>query len=110
MSTETVKPTAAFPVKKLVMLLLTIAVFLFFWFVPRSFFGVTPNGTPILSIIEQRTVAIFALAALMWMFEILPTWATSVTVIVVLLFTISDSCPLFLRNVDADPEIGRAHV
>lgn len=29
MSTETVKPTAAFPVKKLVMLLLTIAVFLF---------------------------------------------------------------------------------
>lgn len=30
MSTETVKPTAAFPVKKLVMLLLTIAVFLFF--------------------------------------------------------------------------------
>ena len=103
MSTETVKPTAAFPVKKLVMLLLTIAVFLFFWFVPRSFFGVTPNGTPILSIIEQRTVAIFALAALMWMFEILPTWATSVTVIVVLLFTISDSCPLFLRNVDADP-------
>ena len=91
MSTETVKPAAAFPVKKLIMLLLTIAVFLFFWFVPRSFFGVTDNGTPILSIIEQRTVAIFALAALMWMFEILPTWATSVTVIVVLLFTISDS-------------------
>ncbi len=103
MSTETVKPAAAFPVKKLIMLLLTIAVFLFFWFVPRSFFGVTDNGTPILSIIEQRTVAIFALAALMWMFEILPTWATSVTVIVVLLFTISDSCPLFLRNVGAGP-------
>ncbi len=103
MSTETVKPAAAFPVKKFIMLLLTIAVFLFFWFVPRSFFGVTDNGTPILSIIEQRTVAIFALAALMWMFEILPTWATSVTVIVVLLFTISDSCPLFLRNVGADP-------
>lgn len=39
----------------------------------------------------------------MWMFEILPTWATSVTIIVVLLFTISDSCPLFLRNTGADP-------
>ena len=103
MSTETVKPAAAFPVKKLIMLLFAIAVFLFFWFVPRSFYGFAENGTPLLSIIEQRTVAIFALAALMWMFEILPTWATSVTIIVLLLFTISDNCPLFLRNTGADP-------
>ena len=98
MATETVKPALGLPVKKLVMLLFAIAVFLFFWFVPRSFFGVAENGTPILSIIEQRTVAIFALAALMWMFEILPTWATSVTIIVLLLFTISDSSPLFMRS------------
>ncbi|MGM9767767.1 MAG: SLC13 family permease [Candidatus Cryptobacteroides sp.] len=98
MATETVKPALGLPVKKLVMLLFTIAVFLFFWFVPRSFFGVAENGTPILSIIEQRTVAIFALAALMWMFEILPAWATSVSIIVLLLFTISDSSPLFMRS------------
>ena len=103
MAAETIKPASAFPVKKLIMLLFAIAVFLFFWFVPRSFYGLAENGTPLLSVIEQRTVAIFALAALMWMFEILPTWATSVTVIVVLLFTISDSCPLFLRNVAGDP-------
>ena len=96
MATETVKPALGLPVKKLVMLLFAIAVFLFFWFVPRSFFGIAENGTPILSIIEQRTVAIFALAALMWMFEVLPTWATSVTIIVLLLFTISDSSPLFM--------------
>ena len=98
MATETVKPALGLPVKKLVMLLFAIAVFLFFWFVPRSFFGIAENGTPILSIIEQRTVAIFALAALMWMFEVLPTWATSVTIIVLLLFTISDSSPLFMRT------------
>ncbi|MGM9740478.1 MAG: SLC13 family permease [Candidatus Cryptobacteroides sp.] len=98
MATETVKPALGLPVKKLVMLLFAIAVFLFFWFVPRSFYGVAENGTPILSIIEQRTVAIFALAALMWMFEILPTWATSVTIIVLLLFTVSDSSPLFMRT------------
>lgn len=103
MAAETIKPASAFPVKKLIMLLFAIAVFLFFWFVPRSFYGLAENGTPLLSVIEQRTVAIFALAALMWMFEILPTWATSVTIIVVLLFTISDSCPLFLRNVAGDP-------
>ena len=106
MATETVKPAFGLPVKKLVMLLLAIAVFLFFWFVPRSFFGVAENGTPILSIIEQRTVAIFALAALMWMFEILPTWATSETIIVLLLFTISDSSPLFMRNAGDAADLG----
>ena len=106
MATETVKPAFGLPVKKLLMLLLAIAVFLFFWFVPRSFFGVAENGTPILSIIEQRTVAIFALAALMWMFEILPTWATSVTIIVLLLFTISDSSPLFMRNAGDAADLG----
>ena len=106
MATETVKPALGLPVKKLVMLLLAIAVFLFFWFVPRSFFGVAENGTPILSIIEQRTVAIFALAALMWMFEVLPTWATSVTIIVLLLFTISDSSPLFMRTAGDTANLG----
>ncbi len=106
MATETVKPALGLPVKKLVMLLFAIAVFLFFWFVPRSFYGVAENGTPILSIIEQRTVAIFALAALMWMFEILPTWATSVTIIVLLLFTISDSSPLFMRSAGDTANLG----
>ena len=106
MATETVKPALGLPVKKLVMLLFAIAVFLFFWFVPRSFFGVAENGTPILSIIEQRTVAIFALAALMWMFEVLPTWATSVTIIVLLLFTISDSSPLFMRTAGDTASLG----
>ena len=106
MATETVKPALGLPVKKLVMLLFAIAVFLFFWFVPRSFFGVAENGTPILSIIEQRTVAIFALAALMWMFEVLPTWATSVTIIVLLLFTISDSSPLFMKTAGDTANLG----
>ena len=106
MATETVKPALGLPVKKLVMLLFAIAVFLFFWFVPRSFFGIAENGTPILSIIEQRTEAIFALAALMWMFEVLPTWATSVTFIVLLLFTISDSSPLFMRTAGDTANLG----
>ncbi len=106
MATETVKPALGLPVKKLVMLLFAIAVFLFFWFVPRSFFGIAENGTPILSIIEQRTVAIFALAALMWMFEVLPTWATSVTIIVLLLFTISDRSPLFMRTAGDTANLG----
>ena len=64
---------------------LTLLAVLFLWFVPSSFFGI--DG---LTIIQQRTIAIFAYAALMWMFEIIPAWATSVSTIVLLLLAISD--------------------
>ena len=42
----------------------------------------------------------------MWMFEVLPTWATSVTIIVLLLFTISDSSPLFMRTAGDTANLG----
>jgi sodium-dependent dicarboxylate transporter 2/3/5 len=58
---------------------------LFLWFVPASFFGI--EG---LTVVQQRTIAIFAYAALMWMFEIIPAWATSVSTIVLLLLAISN--------------------
>ena len=94
---------SVFPIKKAVMSVFTIAAFLFLWFVPRSFFGFADDGSPLLTVIEQRTVALFVLAALLWMFELLPTWATSVLIIVLMLFTISDNCPIFLRTTDSDP-------
>ena len=43
---------------------LTAAVVLFMWFVPSSFFGI--EG---LTVVQQRTIAVFCYAALMWMFE-----------------------------------------
>lgn len=95
-----------FPVKKIVMMIAAIAVFLFFWFVPRTFFGITASGSPLLSVVEQRTVAIFALAAFMWMFEILPTWATSISIIVIMLFTISDSSLSFLKSSASAADMG----
>ena len=64
---------------------LTALVVLFMWFVPASFFGI--DG---LTIVQQRTIAIFCYAALMWMFEIIPAWATSVTTIVFLLLAVSN--------------------
>ena len=103
MSSSTLKPVSVFPIKKAVMSVFTIAAFLFLWFVPRSFFGFADDGSPLLTVIEQRTVALFVLAALLWMFELLPTWATSVLIIVLMLFTISDNCPIFLRTTDSDP-------
>lgn len=44
----------------------------------------------VLTVTQQRTIAIFAFAALMWIFEIVPNWVTSLIVIVVSLLTISD--------------------
>lgn len=64
---------------------LTLAVVLLMWFLPASSFGI--EG---LTVVQQRTIAIFCYAALMWMFEIIPAWATSVTTIVFLLIAVSN--------------------
>ncbi|MBR0195950.1 MAG: SLC13/DASS family transporter [Paludibacteraceae bacterium] len=74
-----------FNVKNHVLLPLTLLAVLFLWFAPTSFFHM--DG---LTVVQQRTIAIFAYAALMWMFEIIPAWATSVSTIVLLLLTISN--------------------
>ena len=72
-------------VKKHVLAPLTLLAVLLLWFAPASFFGI--EG---LTVVQQRTIAIFAYAALLWMFEIIPAWATSVSTIVLLLLTISN--------------------
>ena len=74
-----------FNVKNHVLAPLTIAIVAFLWFVPSTFFGI--DG---LTVIQQRTIALFAFAALMWMFEIIPAWATSVSTVVLLLLAISN--------------------
>ena len=73
-----------FNVKQFVLAPLVLAIVIFLWFVPTSFFGISG-----LTIIQQRTIAIFCYAALMWMFEIIPAWATSVSTIVFLLLAVS---------------------
>ena len=72
-------------VKRHILAPLTALVVLFMWFAPSSFFGI--DG---LTVTQQRTIAIFCYAALMWMFEIIPAWATSVTTIVFLLVAVSN--------------------
>ena len=74
-----------FNVKKHVLAPLTVLAVLVLWFLPAECFGI--EG---LTVVQQRTIAIFAYAALMWMFEIIPAWATSVSTIVFLLLTISN--------------------
>ena len=53
---------------------------------PTDAFGI--DG---LTVIQQRVIAIFVFATLMWIFEIVPSWATSVSIIVLLLLFASDS-------------------
>jgi sodium-dependent dicarboxylate transporter 2/3/5 len=74
-----------FNVKTYVLLPLTIVLVLFMWFAPASMFHI--DG---LTVVQQRTIAIFCYAALMWMFEIIPAWATSVSTIVLLLLAVSN--------------------
>jgi sodium-dependent dicarboxylate transporter 2/3/5 len=74
-----------FNVKLYVLAPLTALVVLLLWFLPSTSFGIDN-----LTVVQQRTIAIFAYAALMWMFEIIPAWATSVTTIVFLLLTVSN--------------------
>lgn len=75
----------SFDVKKHVLAPLTILLVLFLWFAPASMFHI--DG---LTVVQQRTIAVFCYAALMWMFEIIPAWATSVSTIVLLLLTVSN--------------------
>ena len=59
-------------------------------------------GLPQISLIEQRMVAIFLTAAILWLSEAIPTWCTSVLIIVVMLLTVSDSSLWMFAN---DPSL-----
>ena len=53
---------------------------------PLSAFGI--DG---LTIVEKRVIALFFFAAIMWITEGIPSWSTSVAIVVILLFVASDS-------------------
>ena len=80
-------------VKYAVLLPIVLVITLFLWCVPTRFFGIDA-----LTVVQQRVIALFVFAALMWMFEIIPNWTTSVLVIVLSLLTVSDKGIGFLCN------------
>lgn len=73
-------------------ILLPFAVFLITLMLPPSAFMM--DG---LTVIEQRVIAIFLLAALCWMLEPIPIFATSILVITLELFLISDKSFAFAQ-------------
>ncbi len=74
-----------FSVKFCVLLPLVLIVTILLWALPLDTFGIAG-----LTVVQQRMIAIFVFAALMWMFEIIPNWTTSLLVIVVMLLSVSD--------------------
>ena len=56
------------------------------WNLPTSAFGI--DG---LTVVHQRIIAIFVFATLMWVLEVVSSWATSVAIIVLMLLFASDS-------------------
>jgi len=78
---------------KILKLTVAITATLFCWIVPTSFFNITG-----LTVVEQRIIAVFVFAALMWLFDAVPAWTTSLVVVVLLLFCTSDSSLWFMRE------------
>ena len=92
---ETVKRvlTGDFNKKKGLWFLLTALLTLIVWNLPTTFFGI--DG---LTIVQQRVIAIFVMAVMLWLTEAIPAWATSVCIIFVLLFFVSDSSFKFMQG------------
>ena len=90
-------------VSRIIKLTIATTVALVQWGLPTDAFGV--EG---LTFIEQRLISIFVFATLMWVFEAVPAWTTSVLIVVLLLLTVSDSSLWFFRQGYSSEELGQA--
>ena len=79
----------------IISLVVSVIVSLILWNLLKDASGIAG-----LTIVEQRVIAVFAFATLMWLTEAIPSWATSVLIIVILLFTCSTSS-LWLFSTDS---------
>lgn len=82
-----------FDKKKAALFALAILVTLVLWNLPATSFGI--EG---LTVIQQRIIAVFAFATILWVTEAISPWATSVSLIGLLLLTTSDNAFTFFRS------------
>ena len=83
--------------KYCVFLPIVLLVTIFLWAMPIQWYGIAE-----LTVVQQRVIALFVFAALMWIFEIIPNWTTSLLVIVIALLCVSDKGLGFF----CDPQYG----
>ena len=79
-------------------LILIIATTLVVALIPTTTFQ--ELGLTGLTVVQHRVIAMFVFAALMWLTEALPSWVTSMVVVVVMLLTVSNSAFNFLVQDD----------
>ena len=85
--------------KRAVKIALVAIVTLLLWNMPAEWYGIQN-----LTVIQQRIIAIFAFATLMWILEVVSSWATSVAIIVLMLLFCTDSGILPMVN---EAEVGK---
>lgn len=81
----------SFRIKKAILFAIAVIIMLILWNIPLESFGI--NG---LTVIQRRIIAIFAFATIMWVTEAISPWATSVSLIGILLLSTSDNAFNFL--------------
>ena len=85
--------SGSFNLKKCILFAVAVLITLILWNLPLDYYGI--EG---LTVIQRRVIAIFAFATILWITEAIPSWATSVSVIGIMLFTISDNAFKFMRD------------
>lgn len=75
-----------FEKKKGLEFLAIVLVTIIIWNLPTSAFGI--DG---LTIVQQRIIAIFAFATLSWLTEAIPSWATSLAIMMTMCLTVSNN-------------------
>lgn len=86
---------------RIIKLACAIIVSLTLWLLPAEVLGI-----PDLTLVEQRLIAIFVFATMMWVLEAVPAWTTSVMVVVILLLTTSDSSLWFFAEPGSLQDLG----
>lgn len=71
---------------RLIKIAIVALVTLVLWNMPAEWYGIQD-----LTVVQQRIIAIFAFATLMWIMEIVSSWATSVAIIVMMMLFCTDS-------------------
>ena len=82
-------------VSRIIRLLISVIVALCLWVMPVETWGI--EG---LTVVQHRVIAIFVFATLMWVFEAVPSWTTSMAVVTLLLLTVSDSSLWLFSDVE----------
>lgn len=93
--TPTMSLSGKLNIKKCVWFFVSIILTLIVWNLPSTCFGI--DG---LTTVQQRVIAIFVMAVMLWLTEAIPAWATSVTIISVLLFFVSNSSFKFMQGAE----------